>query len=377
MSNNNNGKDKRAKAALGPKKAAGKKKASRKNRPGSGNPRQPRDVGSASVFAPVAQGTVIRSVKPMFMRQSRDEQRIVHREKVGKYTTPGTGTFTVLASVAIQPGLVTSFPWLANEAAGWETYRFNRLRYVWVPTSGTAVAGNIIMGPDYDAADAAPGNETALSSYSDTQEANVWVPFASELNPADLNGEQRRRFIRNGALAANLDIKTYDSGNFFVASADDAAANSGKLWVEYDISLYNPQVPPGGFQAAGTLLGAGGSLAAATPFGAVPVASGPIGLNAAATNTLSFTGLQVGQEISLMVAITGTVITAFSVGTLVGLAAAKTSIFGGFPAAATSACQVYTFIVTGTAPTLNVNVTATTVTAAWATCCVLAPIPTF
>jgi hypothetical protein len=75
----------------------------------------------------------------------------------------------------------------------------------------------------------------------------------------------QRKFVRSQALAANLDIKTYDSGNLFVFTVDSAAAASwGKLWVEYDVDLFTPQsqsstpvgVAGGSFVAVGGMTGA-------------------------------------------------------------------------------------------------------------------------
>jgi len=335
-------------------------------------PTEPAVVG---FFAPVAEGTKMSTTKPVFQRSSHDQQRIVHREKVTKLVTPGSGVFTILAALALNPGIAATFPWLANEAAGWESYRFNRLRAIWVPTSGTAVAGNVIMAPDYDAADAAPSGETAMSDYTDAEEANVWARFACDMESDLLNGESRRKFVRSGALAANLDIKTYDSGNLFVASTDDAAANTGKLWLEYDVTLFNPHIPPGGFQASGTLQAAGGSIAAATPFGASPIATGALVLSSA-TDVLTISNVQVGQVIQVVTSSTGSAISAYSQVIGAGLAA-KTLQFTGAPAAATTASHVESYTVTAQNPTITLTVTATTVTATWVTVSVMAPNPGF
>jgi hypothetical protein len=316
------------------------------------------------------------TTKPVFMRKSHDEQRIVHREKIAKLVTPGTGAFTILATIALNPGVVASFPWLSNEASGWESYRFNRVRTVWVPTSGTQVAGDIIMAPDYDAADPAPNGETAMSSYSDAEEANVWARFACDMESEFLNGEARRKYVRTGALAPNLDIKTYDSGNLFVASTDDAVANTGKLWIEYDVTLYNPHVPPGGFQAAGSIQSAGGGITNLIPFGAAPISSGALPLTAGtggSQNVVTVGNVQVGQEIAVFVSGSGTVITAALLNNLVGLTL-KNALFNGFPAAATSFQASATYIVTAPNPSFTVSLIATTITGSACIVAVLAPI---
>lgn len=333
-------------------------------------------------FAPVAVGAKMSKTKPMFER-SADQQRIVHREKIAKLTSGGTGVFAVLRTVALNPGVAASFPWLSNEAAGYESYRFNRLRFVWVPSIGSAVAGNVIMGPDYDANDPAPVGETALSSYTDADEERVWAPLSVECNPEHLNGNQKRKYMRLGALSTAQDIKLYDSGNFFVAVTDDAAAQTGKLWVEYDVTLYDPQVPSGGFQMTGTLQ-AGTGLTAAIPFGTAAVgavgaqvATGALALSAnVANDTVTITGVPVGSEISIAIAGGGTVITAVAIASLVGLTV-KAGTFAGFPAAATSFSCFSTFNVTAENPTFDLAMTATTITSTQCVISVLAPQPAF
>ncbi len=227
------------------------------------------------------------------------------------------------------------------------------------------------MAPDYDASDAAPSGETFMSAYTDADEANVWARFASDLEADLLNGETRRKFIRTGALAANQDIKTYDSGNFFVASADDAAANSGKLWVEYDVQLFNPQVPPGGFQGVGVLSGAS-SMSSSVPFGLAPVASGPIILTPA-LNVVTVTNVQVGQVVAVSYCIFGTTISDIA---MTPSGATVRFSYGGANAGSTSAALVATYIVTSTTLTFTAVFTAASVTSSNMFVSVLAPIPT-
>jgi hypothetical protein len=333
------------------------------------------DLGTgaiATMFAPVSEGTILKSLKPQFFRDSHDSQRIIHREKVGKYVTPGSGAFTQLAAIALNPGVAASFPWLSNEAAGWERYRFNALRYIWVPAVGTAVAGDIIMGPDYDAADPAPYGETALSSYENTEEGNVWCRFAAELDPANLHGDEKQKYLRFGNLAPNQDIKTYDCGNFFLYSSDDAAAQTGKLWVEYDVTLINPQVPPGGFQASGVIASSGGGTSNLAIFGATPLSTGPVVLTAAG-NVLTISNVQVGQRISVATVAVGTVMSVLTAAP-VGLAA-DVDYASMVNAGATNLSNVGYYSVTAPNPTITYTCTATTVTNTTCVVTVLAPVP--
>jgi len=151
-----------------------------------------------------------------------------------------------------------------------------------------------MMVPDYDAADAAPATEQIASAYRDAEEEVPWTPeFSCELNVAAMHPDGRRKFVRYGALANNLDIKTYDVGNMFICTTDGTATNWGKLWVEYDISLFVPQLQPGGLalNPAGGSFSNGGSITAAQPFGSAPVANAAnvgVTMTASTNNVLTF-----------------------------------------------------------------------------------------
>jgi len=185
-----------------------------------------------------------------------------------------------------------------------------------------------------------------------------------------------KRYIRNSALAANLDIKTYDVGNAFVCTTDGTAVNWGKVWLEYDVTLFNPQLPAGGIAGSGTITSGGGTIAAATPFGAVPVATGSYGLSATATNVISLFGLPIGGELIITSASTGSVISEYIVEPASGLVA-KTALFSGFPAAALTGCSVATYSITAANATIDLDIIATTITATYCVITVLAPPPSF
>jgi hypothetical protein len=250
------------------------------------------------------------------------------------------------------------------------------VKFCYYTRTGSNVPGSMMLAPDYDASDAAPVSEVSASAYEDTVEDAPWKDIECHLAGKELMGDMEERFVRTGTLAANQDIKTFDCGNLFACTVDGTAVNWGKLWVEYDVTLITPHVPPGGFQASGTLVAGGGSIAAATPFGAAPVATGNLVLSGAGVAVMTIGNVQIGQEICITAASTGTVISGYGAGALTGLTL-KTSCFDGFPAAATSGCVCNTYTVTALNPTFTLSVTATTVTATEVIVTVLAPIPMF
>lgn len=242
----------------------------------------------------VAQGTS----EPRISAQTRDGVRIVHRELVASIS--GTATLNVGTSLALNPGLTASFPWLSSQAQGWEQYRFNKLKFCYYSRCATSTPGSIMMVPDYDAADAAPTTEQIASAYRDVEEEVPWTPeFSCSLNVAAMHPDGRRKFVRYGSLNANLDIKTYDVGNMFICTTDGSATNWGKLWVEYDISLFVPQLQPTGLtlNPAGGSFTQGGTVSVNQPFGTAPVANAAnvgVTLTGAGSSNNVFTFIQAG-----------------------------------------------------------------------------------
>lgn len=100
--------------------------------------------------------------------------------------------------------------------------------------------------PDYDAADSAPVSELIASAYDDVTEDCPWKDQCCKLRVAAMFPMGPKKFIRTTALSANQDIKTYDAGNLFVGTIDGTAIPWGKLWIEYDVTLYSPQLNPAG-----------------------------------------------------------------------------------------------------------------------------------
>lgn len=192
-------------------------------------------VGASSAYS-----SVQKTANP---RISADENssRVVHRELIASVS--GTPSFTIENAFPLNPGMAATFPWLSSIAQNWEQYRFNKLRFCYYTRTGTSTAGSVQMIPDYDAADSAPTTEMAASSYSEVVEDAPWKDLCCDLRPSSLHALGPRKYTRTAALAANLDIKTYDAGTFFLATTDGSSVPWGKLWVEYDVTFFTPQVP--------------------------------------------------------------------------------------------------------------------------------------
>lgn len=225
---------------------------------------------TASVAAAYSTGNVGR---PPVIKATRDSCNIKHRELLSN--VQGTVLFTTGLTIPVQPGLSTSFPWLSIMAQGWEEYKFRSIRYCYYTRTGSTTVGSVTIAPDYDAADIAPLTEQAVSAYSGAVEDAPWKDLKCVLKASNLSGALgKRHYIRTGDAPANSDIKTYDVANVFVCTVD-ASADAipwGKLWVEYDIDFFIPQIPAdGNLSVLGGRTTGGGTINTANPLGTAPV----------------------------------------------------------------------------------------------------------
>ena len=352
----------------------GGNKASQGNRPQQSKMAKPKKGGfvkpvkSGPVAAAAAYSSSYRGKAPS-ITQTPNSCRVVHRELISSIT--GSVGFAVGAQFEINPGLSTTFPWLALMAQAWEQYEFNSLKFHYVTRTGTNVPGSVMLVPDYDAADSAPADEATASSYQDAIEDAPWRDITCPLRKVSMNGGRTRHFVRQTALAANLDVKTYDVGKFFVLTTDGTAVSWGKLWVEYDVTFHIPQLPASGAGPFGGLISStGASETAANPFGTAAAAdthSKGISINTSNPATISIENI--GTYLVEMQFV-GTVITAVGAPTLgagLTLVGTQTSVIdSGQLNAMTRFCVSCSGNTVLSPATIQIALTATTVTSALA-----------
>jgi len=198
----------------------------------------------AMAIAPVASTTVMTGTSPIFRGRTANSTRITNREFVTDVFTTAPQTVWEPQSIALNPGIGTSFPWLSSVANQWELYRFHRLTIHWVPTCPTTQSGAFCLCVDYDALDTPPQDKQTMLSYGDARASAGWNAFSLPLSPSKLGLGMPQRYTRSGSYAGPLDLKTYDVGTLyynFPVSGASGTLSVGELWFEYDVELYNPQ----------------------------------------------------------------------------------------------------------------------------------------
>jgi hypothetical protein len=172
--------------------------------------------------------------------------RFQHREYLGDIT----GSTAYANNVyPINPGLDTTFPFLAGIAAQFQQYRFHGLVFYYNSTSASALnstntaLGTVIMCTDYDSIEPVMVSKAQMEQCAFTNSSR---PDASAIHGVECDPRQStlsELYVRNGAVPAGTDQRFYDLGVFQLATSGmQAAADIGELWVSYDVELMKPRL---------------------------------------------------------------------------------------------------------------------------------------
>jgi hypothetical protein len=172
----------------------------------------------------------------------KDGCRVRHREYLQEIV--GSVAFSI-QSLPVNPGLASTFPWLAAIASRYESYHFDKLHFQYSrETTEFLTAGKVMLGIDYDATDSAPVNKVQFMALD---EAISDIPCRSFSQISKTNNLRRMKtmYVRGGSVPSGADVKLYDIGNLFVATQGQPNTNTqGELYVDYDVTFMTPQLEP-------------------------------------------------------------------------------------------------------------------------------------
>jgi hypothetical protein len=244
----------------------------------------------------------LRTKNAQFFRSKDGSIRITHREPLGVQL--GYVAFTT-SQFSVNPGLVSTFPWLSRTAINFEAYRFNKLNVEYVTSVGANVGGSICIAPDYNSSDAVPTTLQQMEQYQDAWRDVVWEDGVCIIRPSGMGVLGPKRYIRAEVLPANLDIKTYDVCTINVGTSgltvDSNATQIGELWVNYDVELSIPNsyivdalIPSTGGSSYVNAIGTGIATTNLTGPLADNVSSGPMNISSL-LNVVTLNNLVIGQ----------------------------------------------------------------------------------
>lgn len=203
-------------------------------------PKSPGQNLSKMVKAPVAMTRVVRSSGPIIKRSQRNgDVTVTHREYLRDIN--GSVAYAV-NTIAINPGLQVSFPWLSSMAVLFESYVFDKLEFEFQTEAPTSATGTVMAAVDYDAGDPAPISKLQLATYRRYVRSAPWNSFVQSSMAEDIH-KRKSYYVRNGTLPANRDIVLYDVGNLYLATERQADTSVvGELYVSYTVRLMTPQL---------------------------------------------------------------------------------------------------------------------------------------
>jgi len=198
--------------------------------------------------APVAKSNKITINAPMITTLGKGDIRVKHSEYIAE--VPGSVNFSAVPYI-IQPGLQSSFPWLSNMAALYESYVVHNIQYHFYTEKSTATNGVVMLAVDYDVQDNTPTSKLQLMTYQNAVRTAPWQNVTYNCEKASLL-KFKERYVRSG-LIANSDLKTFDIGNLFIATQGCIDTSVlGELHVSYDITFKTPQYDASGYASQGS-----------------------------------------------------------------------------------------------------------------------------
>lgn len=198
---------------------------------------------------------------PMIVNSVQNGGIIVrHREYIADIST---SVAFLNRNLPINPGMVTTFPWLAQVANAFEQYRFRGLAFEFKSLSADALVsgstsvgqGSVIMATQYNSL--SPGFSTKIEM-ENYEYANSCKPSCSFMHPVECDLRQTPNtplYIRSGAIPADADERLYDMGNFNLATVGIPTGTDnnvcGELWATFEIEFFKPKYNPDSAEGLG------------------------------------------------------------------------------------------------------------------------------
>lgn len=202
----------------------------------------------------------------------------------------GSNAFAV-QQLSLQPGLGTTFPWLAQISDAYEEYRFDGIIFSFKSTysefqggAATGSLGSVIMATNYNANKQPFTDKRAMENYAGATSQN---PTVNQVHAVQCSGGEtplKTLWVRTGAPQEDdFDLRLYDLGIFNIATqgmpTTSVNQTIGELWVTYQVTFFKPRYRVAGgktdhytlFRDTGapTLGNITGTVDASHPFGAI------------------------------------------------------------------------------------------------------------
>jgi hypothetical protein len=197
----------------------------------------------------VKSNTITNPNNPPILSNTTSGTRIQHREYLGDIRSTTGFTNQVFP---LNPGIPTTFPWLAGIAQYFEQYKLWGALIEFKSTSAVALnststgLGTVIIATEYDVTKPAFQDKRSMENYMYCTTA---PPSVSMLHPVECARDVNvlnTLYVRSASQTTSSDLRFSDLGNVNVATVGMPAAGSniGELWITYDVELLKPRLAP-------------------------------------------------------------------------------------------------------------------------------------
>lgn len=169
-----------------------------------------------------------------------------HREYIGDIHA--SANFT-LNAYDINPGLSTTFPWLAGVANNYEQYMITGMIFEYktlsadYTTAASAALGYVAMATQYNSLQPVFQDKVHLENY---EFANSAKPSESFIHPIECKRALTPTdplYVRTGPVENNADQRLYDLGKFQIATGGNSGTGVlGELWCTYEVCFFKPKM---------------------------------------------------------------------------------------------------------------------------------------
>jgi hypothetical protein len=172
-----------------------------------------------------------------------------HREYIMDIVPTSAFAITTLD---INPGLIGTFPWLAQVADAFEQYTVRGMIFEYrstssdsvVSTNANAALGSVIMATQYNSLSAPFVDKKSMENYQFACSDKPSQTFIHPIECARGMTSVSELYIRTGSVPVGSDQRLYDLGAFSIATVGMQSTTGvmGELWVTFEIEMYKPKL---------------------------------------------------------------------------------------------------------------------------------------
>lgn len=179
-----------------------------------------------------------------------------------------SASFTIGGQLSINIGHSSLFPVGARFAKIFESYRFRRLVFRYVPSCGTGQTGQICVAIDPKSSDGAPATMRLIAGYPARVLGPQWECMEFAVPKDVLHNMGPRKYVTTTEVS-DEDSNLYNVGTLWIATENSSPAGiiCGSVEVDYEVELVSISAQENGVDQSCVVISNGGTETISLPWG--------------------------------------------------------------------------------------------------------------